>query len=135
VAGSFSGRPATILVVEDDEQVRALVRSVLKQGGYEVLEASTGAEGLEIVRARGADIALVISDMLLPEVSGSDLADEVRARFPNMPLLLMTGYVEGEIVQRSVGEHHAVFLDKPFSPASLLEKVRGALAQSATATR
>jgi CheY-like chemotaxis protein len=133
VADSSGPAGATVLLVEDDDQVRAFVRTLLKQDGYEVLEASSGAEGLALARSHGAAIHLLISDMLLPELSGYDLAHQVRLEFPNIPVLLMTGYVEGDIVERSVDELRAVFLDKPFQPAVLLRKVREALARSASA--
>jgi CheY-like chemotaxis protein len=135
VADSPEAKPGTILVVEDDDQVRAFIRTLLKQDGYEVIEAATGAEGLALARARGDAIDLLICDMLLPELSGYDLAEQVRAQFPNMALLLMTGYVEGDIVQRSIGELGAAFLDKPFQPAVLRHKVREAIARSLSASR
>jgi CheY-like chemotaxis protein len=135
VADSAEQKPATILVVEDDDQVRAFIRTLLKQDGYEILEAATGAEGLALARSHGAVIDLLICDMLLPELSGYDLAEQVRAQFPNMALLLMTGYVEGDIVQRSVGELGAAFLDKPFQPAVLRRKVREAIGRSLSASR
>jgi DNA-binding NtrC family response regulator len=124
-----SGKAAqsTILLVEDDEQVRTFIRSLLTSNGYEVLEARTGAEGLKLAASHGSEIGLLISDMLLPEVSGYDLAEQLRKQYPNLKMLLMTGYVEGDIVQRSVGELGAEFLDKPFQPTALLSKVREAL--------
>lgn len=135
MADNGEPKAPTILLVEDDDQVRVFIRTLLKQDGYHVLEAATGAEGLAIARAHGAGIDLLITDMLLPELSGYDLAELVRAEHPGIALLLMTGYVEGDIVERSVTELKAVFLDKPFQPAVLLRKVREALARSAAASR
>lgn len=116
-----------ILLVEDDEQVRGMIRSLLTTNGFRVLEARTGAEGLEIGRKYGNEIALLLSDMLLPELSGFDVALEIRRQHPKLKVLFITGYVEGDIVQRCVSELGADFLDKPFQPAELLARVRAAL--------
>ena len=116
-----------VLLVEDDEQVRAFIRMLLSTNGYEVLEASTGAEGLEIAEKNSADIDLLLSDMLLPELSGFDLAQKVLELRPQTKVLFMTGYVEGDIVQRCISELGASFLDKPFQPANLLSRVQEAI--------
>ena len=69
----------------------------------------------------------MLSDMLLPELSGYDLAVQLRERYPDLKVILMTGYVEGEIVQRCISELNATFLDKPFQPAVLRKLIREAL--------
>jgi two-component system, cell cycle sensor histidine kinase and response regulator CckA len=122
-----SARKGKVLLVEDDDQVRSFIRMLLTSNGYEVLEASTGAEGLEIAERQSADIDLLLSDMLLPELSGYDLAMKVQELRPKIKILFMTGYVEGEIVQRSMSELGATFLDKPFQPATLLARVEEAI--------
>src|SRR5687767_9026091 len=99
-----------VLLVEDDDQVRAFIRTLLTSNEYRVLEASTGAEGLEIAQKEGEEIDLLLSDMLLPELSGFDLAQKVIERNPQMKILFMTGYVEGDIVQRCISELGATFL-------------------------
>jgi two-component system, cell cycle sensor histidine kinase and response regulator CckA len=114
----------TILVVEDDDQVRSLVRTLLTTDGFRVIEARTGAEGLRLAQEHDGSIDLLLSDMLLPEVSGYDVAAQVKERHPEMKVILMTGWVEGEIVQRCVSELGAAFLDKPFAPAKLRQLVR-----------
>ncbi|HUS05759.1 MAG TPA: response regulator [Bryobacteraceae bacterium] len=126
-------RPGTILLVEDDEQVRGFIRSLLTNDGYEVLEASTGAEGLKVAQNHGSDIDLLLSDMLLPELSGYDLAQSLRPQFPDLKILFITGYVEGDIVQRCLGDLGAAFLDKPFQPSVLLGKVREAVSNNGRA--
>jgi two-component system cell cycle sensor histidine kinase/response regulator CckA len=115
---------ARILLVEDDDQVRAYVGSILRADGFEVIEAETGARGLECADEVGNDFDLLLSDMLLPELSGYDLAAELRRRKPDLKILFTTGYVEGEIVQKCVTELGASFLDKPFQPAELRARVR-----------
>lgn len=119
--------PASILVVEDDDQVRSLVRALLAGEGYRLLEARNGAEGLRMGEEAGGNLDLLLSDMLLPELSGYDLAVKLRERFPNLKIILMTGYIEGEIVQKCVTELNATFLDKPFQPAVLRKLVRDTL--------
>jgi two-component system cell cycle sensor histidine kinase/response regulator CckA len=116
-----------VLLVEDDDQVRSFIRMLLSSNGYQVLEASTGAEGLEIAERQSNEIDLLLSDMLLPELSGYDLAQKVQELRPQIKILFMTGYVEGEIVQRSISELGARFLDKPFQPAILLTRVEEAI--------
>jgi two-component system, cell cycle sensor histidine kinase and response regulator CckA len=116
-----------VLLVEDDDQVRSFIRMLLSTNGYQVLEASTGAEGLEIAEHPSNEIDLLLSDMLLPELSGYDLAEKVQELRPQIKILFMTGYVEGEIVQRSISELGARFLDKPFQPATLLTRVEEAI--------
>jgi two-component system cell cycle sensor histidine kinase/response regulator CckA len=116
-----------VLLVEDDEQVRAFTRMLLTTNGYAVLEASNGLEGLEIAQQNSSDIDLLLSDMLLPELSGYDLAEKVLELKPQIKILFMTGYVEGEIVQRCISELGASFLDKPFQPNVLLARVQEAI--------
>jgi two-component system, cell cycle sensor histidine kinase and response regulator CckA len=115
-----------ILLVEDDDQVRTFVRTLLANDGYQVMEARTGSEGLTVAENAG-HIDLLLADMLLPELSGSDLAETLLKKRPRLKILLMTGYVEGEIVRRCIDELGASFLDKPFQPSVLLERVREAV--------
>jgi CheY-like chemotaxis protein len=114
----------TVLLVEDDDQVRAFIRSLLSQAGYRVVEASTGAEGLKKAEEIGYQVDLLLTDMLLPELSGFDMAEQIMRRRPGLKILFVTGYVEGDIVQRCIAELGASFLDKPFAPAVLLQRVR-----------
>ena len=113
----------TVLLVEDDDQVREMVRGLLSSDGYKVLEARTGAEGLRVAAEAGS-IDLLLADMLLPELSGFDLAEQLLEQRPRLKILFVTGYIEGDIVQRSIHELGASFLDKPFSPTALLQRVR-----------
>ena len=124
----------TILVVEDDEQVRSLICTLLRNQGYAVLEAESGADGLRVAEQNIREIDLMISDMLLPELSGFDLAVQLRSKYPQLAILFMTGYVEGDIVQRCLTELKAGFMDKPFAPAALLKEVRVLMAKSASAS-
>lgn len=118
------GRARRVLVVEDDDQVRGYVLRLLSDDGYEVVEARTGSEGLAKAGELNGAIDLLLCDMLLPELSGFDLAEQLVERYPKLKVLFITGYVEGEIVQRSLTQLGASFLDKPFQPAVLLNRVR-----------
>jgi len=125
-----SASKGTVLLVEDDDQIRGFVQRLLSSNGYHVLEAATGAEGLAIADEPGKTVDLLLSDMLLPELSGFDLALRAIQRHPRMKIIFMTGYVEGEIVQRCVSELQASFIDKPFQPTALLNCVRDAIASA-----
>ncbi|HYI92030.1 MAG TPA: response regulator [Bryobacteraceae bacterium] len=118
-----------VLLVEDDDQVRSMIRMFLTSSGYSVLEARTGQEGLDVAENEANRIDLLLSDMLLPELSGFDLAQKVLERSPQMKVLFMTGYVEGDIVQRCISELGASFLDKPFQNNVLLSRVQEAIAR------
>lgn len=124
---SLAGQ-ATLLLVEDDAQVRGLVRTILADQHLRILEASTGAEGLRIAHEASVPVDVLLTDMLLPELSGYDLALQLREKFPAMRIIMMTGYIEGDIVQRGISELHADFLDKPFQPAELKRLVTEAIA-------
>ena len=122
------GAGATILLVEDERPVRSTLRRLLERHGYRVLEASNGQDALSLVSARGADIDLVLSDMVMPGMGGTELAGRVRSSSPGIPVLLMTGYTEEAITragERPLDEH---IIEKPFTLRTMLEKVNLALA-------
>jgi two-component system cell cycle sensor histidine kinase/response regulator CckA len=129
-AGPAAGSE-TVLVVEDEDAVRKLIRSVLTRAGYIVLEASDGAEALELCRSYAGPIQLVISDLVMPQMSGSELADQLAARRPDIRLLLMSGYTAASVVKQRALDPQTSFLQKPFTPAALAEKVRETLDRAA----
>jgi two-component system, cell cycle sensor histidine kinase and response regulator CckA len=113
----------TILVVEDEATVRAVVRRTLEQHGYRVLEASNGEEAVRAATEYDGAICLIMTDVVLPGVSGPTLADLIRAGRPDTPVLFMSGYTEDALaLQRIVGQD-APFLAKPFTPDAVLSKV------------
>jgi two-component system, cell cycle sensor histidine kinase and response regulator CckA len=116
---SSAGRRAVLLLVEDEDQIRTLIRSVLAGENVTIMEASNGAEGLRIAQKSPVPVDILLTDMLLPELSGYDLAVALREMYPNMKIIMVTGYVEGDIVQRGIEELHAAFLDKPFKASEL----------------
>lgn len=130
-----SAVPATLLLVEDDDQVRTFISTLLARDNLRILEARTGAEGLRVAQRAGELVDVLLTDMLLPELSGYDLALQLKDIFPELQVIMMTGYVEGEIVQRGVLELNAAFLDKPFQPSELRRLVAAAVTRSAAANK
>ena len=117
-----------ILVVEDDARVREMARRALEGAGYRVVEAETGDEALEVV-ARATDrVALVLTDVVMPGMSGPALARRMTGVAPGTPVLLMSGYPDGEIGRRGLLAPDASFIQKPFTPEALLQTVRRTIA-------
>ncbi|MBL0179062.1 MAG: response regulator [Gemmatimonadetes bacterium] len=115
---------ATILVAEDEAQVRKLVDRVLTQLGYVVLSAASGAEALALDASHGGTIDMLLTDMVMPGMGGGELSRRIRERHPQMKVLLMSGYSE-ELVAAEHGD--VPFLPKPFTPEELATKVREVL--------
>ncbi|HYM82402.1 MAG TPA: response regulator [Candidatus Limnocylindria bacterium] len=116
----------TVLLVEDEETVRALVRDVLGRRGYQVLEARDGQEALALGELL-APVELMITDVVMPGISGSDLAATLTTRFPNLKVLFISGYTDRGIVHQGQLDPRTPFLQKPFTPEALLRKVREVL--------
>jgi two-component system cell cycle sensor histidine kinase/response regulator CckA len=117
----------TILLVEDDASLRKLALTILKGIGYTVLDAGTGADAIEITRKHTGTIDLVLTDVVMPEMSGPDLVSALRAARPGVPVLYMSGYTDDAIIRHNVLEPGVAFLQKPFTPASLARKLREVL--------
>lgn len=115
----------TILVVEDAESIRKLVCAMLSQDGYRCLEAADGAQALEIVEGAEA-IHLVLTDVVMPQMGGTELARRLALLRPEVPIIFMSGYNEDPLVRR-VECVPGIFLPKPFTAAALTVKVRQAL--------
>jgi CheY-like chemotaxis protein len=117
----------TILLVEDELPVRALSRRILEKYGYRVLEAGNGAEALEVARASTGPIHLILTDLVMPDMSGSELASGVLALRPGVRVLYMSGYTDDSVVRNGLLAQGRLFLQKPFTPKTLARKVREAL--------
>jgi two-component system cell cycle sensor histidine kinase/response regulator CckA len=117
----------TILVVEDEASVRRLIVAALGANGYTVLEAADGSEALEILGSAGHRVDLMISDIVMPGMSGRHLVAELRDRFPTAKLLLTSGYLRGEMDEWKPGAAPIPFLAKPFELPVLIGKVRDIL--------
>ncbi len=122
-----AGGQETILVVEDDPGVRNLVRQVLAINGYPVLVASNGEEALRVSREHREPIHLLVTDVVMPGMSGRVLANRIAWDRPGIKVLYMSGYTDNAIGQHGVLEEGIELIEKPFSPAVFAEKVRKAL--------
>jgi PAS domain S-box-containing protein len=114
----------TILLVEDVDDLRKLVQDVLKNYGYTVLTASHGSEALEIGERHRGPIHLLLLDVVLPQMSGAQIAERLKSSYPGTRVLYMSGYPEDAIIHRKLLDGTAAFIQKPFAPTALLAKVR-----------
>jgi DNA-binding NtrC family response regulator len=117
----------TILLVEDEPAVRQLAERVLSKLGYKVLEAISPEDAERLAADNGAGIHLLLTDVVMPGISGRELAKRLSARCPQMRVLYMSGYTYNVIAQDGTLEEGIYFLQKPFTPQVLTEKVREAL--------
>ena len=117
----------TILLVEDDEKVRKLVRGMLLSFGYEVIEARRCLDGLSIVRQHTGGIDLLLTDVVMPQMSGRELADQISTLRPGIKVVFMSGYPGGHTSGQSTFPVDAFFLQKPFTEEMLSQLLRKAL--------
>jgi len=117
----------TILVTEDDSSLRALVAHILAERGYAVLEASNGKEALEISERFAGEIHLVVTDVIMPEIGGKELASRLSSARPGIKILYVSGYTNNAIVHHGVLDPGVSFLQKPFTIENLTRKVRAVL--------
>lgn len=119
----------TLLIVEDDAAVRGLLRRVLRQAGYTVLDTGDPEEALKICREYSGEIALLLTDVIMPKMGGREFAEKARILRPDMRTVYMSGYTDDAIVHHGVLEPGTAFIEKPISPEVLLAKTRGFLAE------
>jgi CheY-like chemotaxis protein len=130
ISGALDGPcgSETILLVEDAELVRNLARQVLEGAGYRVLEAANAEAAIDLCeRINGDKIDLLLTDVIMPGMSGNEMSRILLAKQPGMPVLYMSGYTDDAIVQHGVLEAGINFLQKPFTPGALALKVREVL--------
>jgi CheY-like chemotaxis protein len=113
----------TILLVEDEDMVRQLSGNVLRQHGYTVHEARHGLEALDLAAEELEGVDLTVTDVVMPEMNGRDLAQQLLGRKPSMKVLYVSGYTDNAVLRNGLLEPGAAFLEKPFSPDSLAQKV------------
>jgi two-component system cell cycle sensor histidine kinase/response regulator CckA len=122
----------TILVVEDEDAVRYLACRVLRGNGYRVLEAGDPAAALQVVRAEGQPIDLLVTDIVMPGMSGPALVERLVAGRPHLKVLYITGYAEEAIERQGALPAGGALLEKPFTAQQLADSVRQALAIAET---
>ena len=137
-AGAHSSRAVTtspdyarnhecLLIVEDDDSVRALARRVLEARGYRVWTCAGSAQALEIMQEFGNDMSLLISDVVMPEMSGHELGETIRRSWPHIDILFMSGYSDDDVRRHGLVGARDHFIEKPFTPEGLSHKVREVL--------
>jgi PAS domain S-box-containing protein len=124
-------RLETILVVEDEAGIRALVRKILRRQGYEVLEAANGDDALTLFREHAGSIDMLITDVMMPQMGGRELADRLREQAPDLKVLYVSGYTDDSAIYTGSFPPGTAFLQKPFTLGSLLDKVKEVLSVQA----
>ncbi len=120
--------PSTILLVEDEATVRSAVRRILERSGYRVIEARHGADALMVAAQDGRPIDLLLTDIVMPEVNGIELAKWFEVAHPHGRIVFMSGYTDDDLFRRGLSDRAVVFVAKPFTASVLLTAVRSALA-------
>jgi PAS domain S-box-containing protein len=121
------GRGETVLLVEDEPAILQMTKTMLQRIGYNVLAASTPGEAMRLAKENTGDIRLLITDVVMPEMNGRDLAAEILSLYPNLKSLFMSGYTSNVIAHQGVLDVGVKFIQKPFSMKDLAAKVRAAL--------
>jgi two-component system cell cycle sensor histidine kinase/response regulator CckA len=120
---------ASILIVEDEDMLRGLIRELLEIKGYYVLEASHGVEALEAIRNAARPVDLVLTDVVMPQMSGSELVEKLKQELPGLKVIFMSGYTgaNNAAVHKNLGMPGVAFLQKPFRLNALIGMVEGLL--------
>jgi CheY-like chemotaxis protein len=117
----------TLLLVEDEEQVRTIVKAILEQQGYDVLAAANGEEALTLAELHGSGIHMLMTDVVMPQMGGRQLAEELTNIRPHLKVLYMSGYTDDAIVRHGLLDASLNFIQKPFDAATVARKVREVL--------
>jgi len=121
------GGSETVLIVEDDDGLRKIAETVLKQRGYKVLKAENGEDALRVSEAHDGSIDLLITDVVMPKMGGRETAERLQPLYTQIKVIYMSGYTDNAIVRHGVLEPGLNFLEKPFTPEGLAQKVREVL--------
>jgi PAS domain S-box-containing protein len=135
ITGEAQATPGTetVLLVEDEEMVRNMTREILQESGYQVLEAQHGHEALLVAERHNGPIHLMLSDVVMPQMSGRELAEQLSPTRLEMKVLYMSGYTDDAIVHHGVLDEGMAFIEKPFTPNALTRKLREVLSAPAEA--
>jgi two-component system, cell cycle sensor histidine kinase and response regulator CckA len=124
-----NAKPPVILLVEDESMVREITGQVLSHAGYSVLESSNAKEALQIAGSHDGRIDVLLTDIVMPEMNGADLAQRMQNRQPDLVTIFMSGYAEHDVVKKAKLSS-AVHIQKPFTVDTLLSRVSEALNES-----
>jgi signal transduction histidine kinase len=127
VTAALAAGTETILIVEDEGAVLGLARQILEEQGYHVLTARNGLQALQVSREYGGIIHLLLTDIIMPEINGRQLAEQLRSARPDVRVLYMSGYSDDVLAHHNIPGQGVALLAKPFSMDTLIHKVRGAL--------
>jgi two-component system cell cycle sensor histidine kinase/response regulator CckA len=117
----------TILLVDDEDSVRVTLRRQLVAQGHTVLEASHGAEAIAVVRMRRGNLDLVLADVVMPEMNGTELAATLFREYPGLPVILMSAYAPAGLTEVGPDSHKVPVLQKPFNSGQLVELIQVSL--------
>jgi CheY-like chemotaxis protein len=119
----------TILVVEDEEALRELAAFVLRDCGYEVLTAATGVEGLAVARANLDRLDMILTDVIMPQMGGKEMIEQLQPLPAHIKVMFVSGYTDDALAEHGILDPNIAFLEKPFSPARLTQKIREVLGE------
>ena len=117
----------TVLLVEDDEHLRGLTLRILQSRGYQIITATDGRDALRRAKEHEGAIHLMLSDVVMPGMSGRVLSEQLCALRPMLKVLFMSGYTDDDVMRRGILDRRTAFLEKPFTPEQLVGKVRDVL--------
>jgi CheY-like chemotaxis protein len=117
----------TILLVEDDEGVRSLLKDTLECSGYTVIAASFGEEAIELSATHPTAIDLLLTDVVMPGLGGREVAEKIQQQRPAIKVLFMSGYTDDLVLAHGVAQGNAAFIEKPFAAPKLLGRIRKVL--------
>ena len=126
-ATQLIGGKETILLVEDEDMIREMATQTLTRQGYKVLSAMHGQEALDMYAEGSAPIDLIITDVIMPHMSGKQMVERLAETRGKMPVLYISGYTESAIVHHGILDNDVILLQKPFTPATLTQHVRAIL--------
>ena len=124
----FGPEATTILFVEDEKLVREVACEILRSAGYRALQAQSADEARRIFFEHEEDVSLLVTDIILPDANGTDLAEELGRRRPSLKTIFISGYPENAVSAGGIHEHESRYLPKPFSSESLIRKIKQVLA-------